>query len=451
MKALIIAAGNGTRMQSVTRGRHKSLMNLLGLKIIERVILGAKEAGIFEFVIVTGFKGKELKKAVGDGSRFGVSITFVHNNNWEKANGISVFKAKDYFKENFILLMSDHVFDWRTPLKLKRIKLKEDECALAIDKDLDSALDIDDTTKVLVKNSKITSINKSLDAYNAYDTGMFLCSPNIFKVLKKTISHHKNSLSDGMRILVKEGKLRAFNIKGRFWSDCDTYADIKFAENKLLKSLTESKDGFLSKKINRKVSTFLTRFLIKTPITPNMISFAIPIIGILTFFILAKGTYPWILIGGLLIQFMSIIDGCDGELARIKFLRSKWGGFLDANLDKYVDTAIVAGMALGYLKITGNELILPIALLVIFGFGLDGYMPNKFIATVRKKLSFDIFKFINIERDLRLLILALGAIFNQVLLAFAIIILIYHLKVVIRLISARRICNEIVTPSVQKA
>jgi 1L-myo-inositol 1-phosphate cytidylyltransferase len=86
MKALIIAAGNGTRMQSVTRGRHKSLMSLLGLKIIERVILGAKEAGIFEFVIITGYKGKELKETIGDGSRFGVSIAYAQNNKWEKAN-----------------------------------------------------------------------------------------------------------------------------------------------------------------------------------------------------------------------------------------------------------------------------------------------------------------------------------------------------------------------------
>ena len=217
MKALIIAAGNGTRMQPVTRGRHKSLMSLLGLKIIERVILGAKEAGIFEFVVVTGYKGEELEESIGVGSHFGVSITFVHNSNWEKANGISVFKAKDYFKENFILLMSDHVFDWKTLLKLKRIKLKKNECVLAIDKNLDSVLDIDDTTKVLVKNNKITSINKGLDVYNAYDTGMFLCSPYIFKVLKKTISHHKNSLTNGMKIIAKEGKLKAFNIKGKFW------------------------------------------------------------------------------------------------------------------------------------------------------------------------------------------------------------------------------------------
>ncbi|MCH7730880.1 NTP transferase domain-containing protein, partial [Patescibacteria group bacterium] len=273
MKALIIAAGNGTRMQPVTHGRHKSLMNLLGLKIIERVILGAKEAGIFEFVVVTGYKGEELEESIGDGSRFGVSITFVHNSNWEKANGISVFKAKDYFKENFILLMSDHVFDWKTLLKLKRIKLKKNECVLAIDKNLDSVLDIDDTTKVLIKNSKISSLGKDLDIYNAYDTGMFLCSPNIFAVLNKTISHHKNSLSDGMRELVKEGKLRAFNIEGKFWSDCDTYADIKFAEKKLLKTLPKSGDHFIARNFNRKVSIQITKFLIKTFLTPNMISF----------------------------------------------------------------------------------------------------------------------------------------------------------------------------------
>ena len=62
MKALIIEAGNGTRMQPVTYGRHKSLMSLLGLRIIERIILAAKTAGIFEFVIVTGYKGKELNQ-----------------------------------------------------------------------------------------------------------------------------------------------------------------------------------------------------------------------------------------------------------------------------------------------------------------------------------------------------------------------------------------------------
>src|SRR3989344_3503772 len=159
MKALILAAGNGTRMQPVTRGRHKSLMPLLGLKIIERVILGAKEAGIAEFVIVTGYKGKDLREFLGNGKKYNVSISYVHNNNWEKANGISALLAKEHFNENFVLLMSDHVFDPSTLKSLQRLKLKKNECALAIDRNLKSSLDIKDTTKVIDRKS--TRLNSS--------------------------------------------------------------------------------------------------------------------------------------------------------------------------------------------------------------------------------------------------------------------------------------------------
>lgn len=443
MKALIIAAGNGTRMQPVTRGRHKSLMPLLGLKIIERVILGAKEAGISEFVIVTGYKGKKLREFLSDGTRYGVSISFVQNDNWEKANGISVLIAQKHFKENFALLMSDHVFNPKTLVKIQRLKLQKDECVLAVDKNLGDVLDVEDTTKVMTKGGKAIALNKHLDKYNAYDTGMFVCSPYIFEVLKKTISKGKNSLSDGMRVMVAENKLRTLDNKGRFWADCDTWEDIQFARKKFIKSLSKSEDGIISRRFNRKISTFISRYLVNMPITPNMISFIILLLAIPAFFLLATGTYPWLIFGGLLTQFMSVLDGCDGELARMKFQESKWGGFLDANLDKYIDTAVISGMTLGYLKITGDNWIIPISLFVIFGLGLDGYMPNKFQVMTGKRLNFHILKFVNIKRDARLLILSLGAIFNLILFSFLILLLFYHFKVVIRLISAKRFNDQL--------
>lgn len=439
MKALIIAAGNGTRMQPVTRGRHKSLMPLLGLKIIERVILGAKEAGIFEFVIVTGYKGQIFQKFIGDGSKYGVSISFVQNDDWEKANGISALIAQKHFKEDFALLMSDHVFNPKTLVRIQRLKLQKNECVLAIDKKLDDVLDVEDTTKVMTKGGRAIALNKHLDKYNAYDTGMFVCSPYIFEVLKRTTGEGKNSLSDGMRMLVAENKLRTLDNKGRFWADCDTWEDIKFAKGKLIKSLTKREDGMISKRFNRRVSTFISRYLVNTPITPNIISSLILFLAIPTFFLLSTGMYPWIILGGFLIQFMSILDGVDGEIARMKFKESGWGGFLDANLDKYVDTAAISGMALGYLKVTGNYWIIPISLFLIFGLGLDGYMPNKFQVMTGKRLNFHILKFVNIKRDVRLLILSLGAVFNLILPAFLILLVFYHFKVVIRLISAKRI------------
>ena len=314
---------------------------------------------------------------------------------------------------------------------------------MAIDKNLDRVLDVNDTTKVLVKGNKIIGLNKDLKNYNAYDTGMFICSPYIFEVLKKTTALGKNSLSDGMRVIAKEGNLRSLDNKGKFWADCDTWEDIKFARKKFINDLTKGEDGIISKQFNRKISTLISRYLVNTSITPNMISFTILMMAIPTFLLLASGIYPWLILGGLLIQLMSILDGVDGEIARMKFTRSSWGEFLDANLDKYVDTAAVAGMTLGFLKITGNSWIIPISLFLIFGLGLDGYMPNKFQVITGKKLKFGMLKIINIKRDTRLLILSLGAIFNLILLSFVVLLVFYHFKVFIRLVSAKRISEHL--------
>ncbi len=436
MKALIIAAGNGTRMQPVTRGRHKSLMPLLGLKIIERVILGAKEAGICEFVIVTGYKGEELRKFLGDGSKYGVSISFVQNDKWEKANGISALAAKKHFTENFALLMSDHVFDYHTLRGLMRIKLQKDECALVIDRNLDCVLDVADTTKVAAHSGRVNTIGKHLEKYNAYDTGMFLCSPVIFKVLEQTTRKGKYSLTNGMNVLVANSKLRTFDNRGNFWSDCDTYADIKFAEKKMLKNLSKPADGILSKTFNRKISTFITRFLVKTPVTPNMISFFIPLLAIVTFFILSKGSQMSFILGGILIQFLSIIDGCDGEVSRLKFQKSVFGAWLDPILDRYVDMFLIAGMAYGYWNATGNDLVLFMAVMVIFADVLQDYMSAKFfIITGRKIRSSLDFPF---KRDVRMLVLAIGAVTGQVLIAFFVFAFLVNVKVVLKIVNVKK-------------
>ena len=441
MKALIIAAGNGTRLQPYAKGRHKSLLPLLGLKIIERVILAAKETGISEFVIAIGYEGKSIKTLLRDGEKYGVSISYVENKNWEKANGISVFKAKRFFTEHFVLLMSDHVFSSNTLRRIQRLHLKADESVLAVDKNLSSVNDVGDTTKVVVKDNRVVSLNKNLSDYNGFDTGMFVCSPSIFKALERSTRQNKNSLSDGMRILVKERKLRAFNIQGNFWADCDTYKDLKFAEKKLIKSLTKPQDGIVSKNFNRKISGLITKlFLIKTPITPNIITFSTLILVIPTFLLLAKGVYPWIFLGGLLIQFLSILDGCDGEIARLKFLKTKWGTFFDTVIDRYVDIIIIFGMIYGYWLTTHNETILIMGFFVVSSLILDIFTSREIKVVTRKKIKWPI---LNIKRDTRLLILSLGAITNQTFLTMVILLLILNFKIVFRLVFTRKMTSTV--------
>lgn len=436
MEALIIAAGNGTRLQPYAKEKHKSLLPLLGLKIIERIILTAKETGISEFVIVTGYKGKSIRALLRDGKKYGVSISYVENKDWEKANGISVLKASQFFTQHFVLLMSDHIFASNTLRRIQRLHLKADESVLAVDKDLSSVNDISDTTKVVVRGKRVVSLNKNLSDYNGFDTGMFVCSPSIFKALKRSISQNKNSLSDGMRILVKERKLRAFNIQGNFWADCDTYEDLKFAEKKLIKSLTKSEDGPVSKVFNRKISGLITKlFLIKTPTTPNIITLSTLILVIPAFLLLAKGVYPWIFLGGLLIQFLSILDGCDGEIARLKFLKSKWGAFFDTVIDRYVDIIIIFGMIYGYWLTTYNETIWIMGFFVVSSLIMDIFTSREIMVVTRKKIKWPI---PNVKRDTRLLILSLGAITNQVFFTMIIMLLILNFKTVFRLVFAKK-------------
>ncbi|GAJ06237.1 unnamed protein product, partial [marine sediment metagenome] len=65
MKALIIAAGEGSRLGNLTKDKPKPLVRLLGLSLVERVILTAKEVGIDEFIIVVGYLGERIKEKLG--------------------------------------------------------------------------------------------------------------------------------------------------------------------------------------------------------------------------------------------------------------------------------------------------------------------------------------------------------------------------------------------------
>jgi len=113
MKCLIIAAGQGRRLSA--KGDSKPLISILGLSIIERVILTANKAGLTDFYVVTGYNGEKVRRFLDRFSlRRNIKITYITNEEWEKENGISVLKAKNILEENFILLMSDHVFDEST-------------------------------------------------------------------------------------------------------------------------------------------------------------------------------------------------------------------------------------------------------------------------------------------------------------------------------------------------
>jgi phosphatidylglycerophosphate synthase len=124
--------------------------------------------------------------------------------------------------------------------------------------------------------------------------------------------------------------------------------DVQAAETWLLRSLIKADEGFMSRHVERRISLAITRRLVRTAVTPNMITAVSVGIGLLgaPFFLSAE---PWLqVVGALLFLTHSILDGCDGEIARLKFLESRRGAVLDFWGDNLVHQAIFACMAIGW-------------------------------------------------------------------------------------------------------
>ena len=230
-QCLILAAGNGSRLIKASGGSPKPLVQLHGKSLLEHVILGAREAGIDRFVIVVGYGAAAMRHWFAGRRLDGVSVSVVENVEYHKDNGVSVLKARDQIREPFLLLMADHIFEPRTANALLAEPLMPDEVILAVDPKLDTIFDLDDATKVRRDGDHIVDIGKEIAEYDAFDTGMFLCSPALFDVLESVLKEGNCSLSDGMRALGREGRLRAFDIEDAAWQDVDTPEALAYAES----------------------------------------------------------------------------------------------------------------------------------------------------------------------------------------------------------------------------
>src|SRR5216110_892055 len=132
--------------------------------------------------------------------------------------------------------------------------------------------------------------------------------------------------------------------------------------------MSKPQDGFISRFLNRPISRQITRFLLKFPIHPNAWTISIFALPLIASVFLLRGNYISIVIGAAIFQAFSILDGCDGEIARARNLESKFGERLDYFCDFVASLLYVLALVLGLHRssegivcavlITANELLL---------------------------------------------------------------------------------------------
>src|SRR5260370_7652610 len=129
-ECLILAAGNGSRIASVSGGVPKPLVPLRGIPLLEHVMTSCREAGITRFVVVVGYRADQIRRWFAERRFGGIYVTLIENPEYPKANGVSALSAKNELPNPFFLLMSYHIFEPKTPNPLPQPPLPHPQAIL---------------------------------------------------------------------------------------------------------------------------------------------------------------------------------------------------------------------------------------------------------------------------------------------------------------------------------
>jgi len=220
-KAVILAAGRGTRMRELTAELPKPMIKVRGKPVLQHIIEGLRDAGIRECLIVVGYRADAVRSFLGDGSRFDIAIQYV-TQTVQDGTGRVVDLGHDFVDNRpFILAYGDILVD---PANYKRVvDLPDDVEALltvtgAEDVTKGGAVFLNDEMELVDLREKPKPGEPTSPWYNA---GLYAFRPSIFDFTAKLKRSPRDEyeLTDAIRDLAQSGKkVRALELTGE-WAD----------------------------------------------------------------------------------------------------------------------------------------------------------------------------------------------------------------------------------------
>jgi choline kinase len=221
MQAIILAAGMGTRLRSVSPS--KPLTLVAGRTLLDRILDNLRAAGVTRPLVITGYRGDEVGAAA---TAAGAEV--LHNPDWHQPNGVSVLAAAPRLEAAALLLMADHLASpgvYRTVAAAGRA---DAGLVLGIDRRMGHPwADEADVTRVATRNGRIVAIGKQLCSYDAHDCGVFLITPELVDALAPLPAP---GLSDGVRALAARGRAATVDVSAHDWIDIDDPRALALAE-----------------------------------------------------------------------------------------------------------------------------------------------------------------------------------------------------------------------------
>lgn len=244
MKAVILAAGEGTRMWPLAENRPKHLLPLAGKPLIGHIVTSVAESGISNIIVVVGYHEQEIRNALADGAEYGVSIEYVRQKALTGTASALLTAYEAVGNETFLSIYGDLVVSPRaiqsvleqanTLPRVVGIVRKQDASQYGV-----IELNTDRSRVVGVREKPAAMVGRA----GWINSGIYVLDEEVFKAIRHT-SRSKRSeyeLTSSLQLLIKENKsVGAANIQESEWLDVGRPWDLLEANQRILQNLRHS-------------------------------------------------------------------------------------------------------------------------------------------------------------------------------------------------------------------
>jgi choline kinase/phosphatidylglycerophosphate synthase len=427
----VLAAGYSQRLSPLTSGGSKLLLRLGGVTLIERTVRTLLRQNVERVVVVLGHDEANVAEAARAAAPDSVEI--VRAGGWESGNGSSLAAAEPVVSDEplFLLLVGDHLYGDTALDPLVMVG-----CPAALLDPTAMAEVLAEATRVVVEEGTAVRFGKEVDSGWA-DCGAFLVPPAIFECQRQAAAEGDYGLAGAISRLAEICLLRAVPLpEDAWWQDVDTPADVRRATVRLRRSLVKVEDGPVSRYLNRPLSTRISMLLARTRLSPDLVTWLAFALGVVAAALFASGQG---VAGALVTHAASVLDGVDGELARLQLRASPRGALLDGFLDRLADVAIVAGLGLwGLTQGLNPSITLGLAVAAGAGSVLSMATKDRIAALKLPRAPERQLGFLLGGRDGRLLLVTVLALLGQPALALAAVMMASLVSAVLRVALVRR-------------
>lgn len=309
-----------------------------GISLLKRAILTLSKQGVERFVVATRHAALR-DELLDDPSITALNVTWVQSNDESASDGHAVMIAADHLRPGrFLVVPADRVFEPRIASALLERSGRG-------------------TSAAVLSRAALQPIATPAGAFGY--TGLFTADSELLRELAVRDEERRDlELHLVLSGLAARGALDAVDVGTAYCQPVRDKATRRMANKILLDALRKPVDGLVARHINRNFSLFITRFLKDTPIRPNHItgiSLAVAVLGgVMSAWATPSSVY-WLIAGAAMWQLASMLDGVDGELARLKFSGSKLGEWLDTLSDDIGRLAFFVGAGIGVANVSGSS------------------------------------------------------------------------------------------------